>query len=94
MSHYSDIFTGKAVVMGFAALALLVVGSWPLYGGECPFTVWEHRARKREGKKSYRGACINHYAKKWFGLRLHKHASTVLLIALFLLPVLFGLAHW
>ena len=94
MAYYPRLFTGKGVIVGFSAFALLAAGSWPLYGGECPFTVWEHTFLKREGKRAYKGACINHYADKWFGMRLHRHAGTVILVVLFLVPMVVGFIRW
>lgn len=94
MAYYPQVFTGKAVVIGFTILALLVLGSWPLYGGECPFTVWENNFRKREGKKAYREACIDRYAARGFGIKLPKYFSTYLSVALLILPIAVGLAHW
>src|SRR3989338_2918390 len=79
--EYPGLLSGKTVVITFIALALLVLGSWPLYNGDCQFTVWENNFRKREGKKPYKEACINHYAKKWFSIRLPKNAHTWLPIA-------------
>lgn len=72
-------------------LALLVIGSWPLFGG-CPFTVWEKNLREREAQGSaYTKPCMDYYAYVWFGLHLPPHLNDVILIALLLLPVASGL---
>jgi hypothetical protein len=90
---YPGAVPGKIVVIGYSILAILVIGSWPTFGG-CPFTVWENNFRKREGRKVYSGACINHYAKEWFGIILPSKFGTYLLIALLVLPIIFGFIHW
>ncbi|HEY4487193.1 MAG TPA: DUF2784 family protein [Candidatus Paceibacterota bacterium] len=92
--EYPGVLAGKTVVIGFIVIALFVLGSWPIYGGACPFTVWENNFRKRERKKPYKEACINHYAQKWFSIRLPKNAHTWLPIALLILPIVIGIAHW
>ncbi len=98
MAYHPDVFSGKVFVFAFGLLALLTIGSWPLYRGDfpgaCPFTVWENNARKREGKKPYRGACIDRYARKWFGIHLPKHFTTWFPVGVLILPIVLGIAYW
>lgn len=94
MAYYPDVFTGKAFVIGFGTLAILVTGSWLIDGGPCPLTVWENNARKREGKKPYKDACIDRYAGQWFGITPPKYFSTWFPVAVLILPIMFGIAYW
>jgi|SRR3989344_8596643 len=91
--QYPDIFVGKYVVITMGVLALLVVSSWPLYGG-CPFTIWENTFKKEAGQPSYSGPCIDHYAALWFGIHLPPRVSTGMLIVLLALPIIAGATHW
>src|SRR3989344_2065370 len=88
------VLEGKVVVIAGVILAVLVIGSWPAFGGECPFTAWENDARKREGRRVYRGPCIDHYARAWFGITLRGQTSTCVLVLLLLLPIVLGALHW
>lgn len=72
-------------------LFVFVVGSWTVFGG-CPFTVWENNFREQERRGSaYEGPCIDHYAYEWFGLQVQGQRSTIVLVALLLLPGAVGL---
>lgn len=79
-------FSPKTVTLATIALAVCAVGTWPLFGG-CPFTVWENRARTREGLQPYTSSCFNNYASKWFRYALPTHISGYVLTALVLLPL-------
>lgn len=72
----------------FGGIGVLILGSWYVYGGDCPLTVWENNFRKREGRKTYAGSCIDHYAKRWFGLTLPRHFSGIFPVAILLIPLL------
>jgi len=88
--HYPEYFSALNLIV-FGVIAVAVVGTWPLFGG-CPFTIWENTAWKRENpSRAYRGACIDHYIERWFGIRLPDHLSTIALIVLFLIPIVSGL---
>lgn len=70
----------------FFIIAVGTVGSWPLFGG-CPFTIWENRAWHKENRnRLYKGACIDHYVKRWLGVNLPDGLSTKMLFGLFLIP--------
>ncbi len=84
---------GKIVVFSYSILAVLVVGSWPIFGG-CPFTAWENDFRKREGKSPYTGPCIDHYANEWFHISLPAKLSTYLLVLILVLPIVLGITRW
>ncbi len=75
---------------GVGALLLIILGSWFLYGGDCPLTVWENRARKREGRLAYRGSCLVYYARRWFGMRLSSMASNIIPVGVLLIPLVVG----
>lgn len=86
---------GRYLVIGAVILAVIVFRVWPLYGGACPFTVWENRFRERELLgSSYRGPCIDHYAEKWFNIHLPSGVSTKLLEILLFLPIVAGIFNW
>ena len=80
-----------------AILIILVVASWIVYKGECPFTVWENNFREREHQGSrYTDPCIDHYAYKWFGFRFPGKpgvVSTLMLLVFMLVPAATGILH-
>lgn len=90
---YPDVFAGRYVVAGAGILMLLVIGSWPLFGG-CPFTMWENKLRMEESGTPYSGPCIDHYAIRWFSIRLPAQLSTAGLIVLLALPMIAGVVNW
>jgi hypothetical protein len=73
-------------LLGTIAFGVVVVGSWRVWG-ECPFTLWENAWRKREGRRTYRGACTEHYGPM-LGIRLPRGASTPLLECIACIPVI------
>ncbi len=88
--HYPKFFSLKKIVI-IAISGILVILSWPIFG-DFPFTVWENKKRESEvSGSSYRGSCISHYLKAWFGVRIPRNLVTAILIFLLLLPILSGL---
>ncbi|HEY4526314.1 MAG TPA: DUF2784 family protein [Candidatus Paceibacterota bacterium] len=91
---HPEILAGKTVVIAFTVIAFLVLGAWFVDGGPCPFTVWENNFRKKEGKRPYKDACINHYARGWFGMKLPERAHTWLPLGFLILPIVVGIMSW
>ncbi|MFA7309462.1 MAG: DUF2784 family protein [Candidatus Paceibacterota bacterium] len=71
-------------------IGVLILGSWYFYRGDCPFTVWENALRRREGRQTYSGSCIDRYAKKWFGLVLPRRFNTIFPVAILAIPLIAG----
>ncbi len=72
-------------------LILIIISSWFMYGGDCPLTVWENNARKREGRPTYKGSCIDHHAKLWFGWTPPRSFSTIVPVGVLLVPLIVGI---
>ena len=89
---YPGLFSIEYVI-GAGAIMFLTLVSWQVFGG-CPFTVWENRLREREKRgSSYRGPCIDHYARAWFDITLPRKLSMVVLVLLFVLLIASGFFH-
>jgi hypothetical protein len=87
---YPGIFSGPYVSASIIAISIAVAGFWKIYG-ECPLTVLENNLRRREGRESYSGPCVDRYAREWFGLTLPSKFSTnalYILLALLIVTVL------
>ena len=61
--------------------------SWPFFHGMCFMTQWENRLLRREGRRTYRGGCMDHYSRLWFGWTPPKGAATALIFTCSLVPV-------
>ncbi|MEK7601060.1 MAG: DUF2784 family protein [Patescibacteria group bacterium] len=85
-SSYPDAFN-TYVLWFFGAIGVLILGSWYVYAGQCPLTVWENGFRKSEGRKTYAEPCMDRYAREWFGVRLPWRFSDIFPIAILLIPV-------
>lgn len=86
-ARYPDLFHVYSLwVFGFTGISIL--GSWYVYSGQCPFTVWENTLRKKEGKEPYAEPCMDRYAKEWFNLTLPSRFSDIFPIAILFIPVL------
>lgn len=72
-------------LLGIIVFGLVVIGSWCMWG-ECPFTIWENRWRKREGRSTYRVACSEYYART-LGLNFPHGLTTKLLEVLPFIPI-------
>lgn len=72
----------------FVGLGIAILGSWYVYAGECPFTVWENNFRKKEGLQPYSEPCMNRYSKRWFGITTSRRFSDIFPIAILLIPIL------
>lgn len=72
----------------FGGLGVLILGSWYIYRGECPLTVWENQFKKIEGRETYAEPCMDRYAKRWFGVRLPWRFSDIFPIAILAIPLL------
>lgn len=83
---YPDAFN-TYVLWFFGAIGVLILGSWYVYAGQCPLTVWENNLRKKEGKRPYTEPCMDRYALQWFGIRLPRRFSDIFPIAILLIPV-------
>ncbi|MBI5470681.1 DUF2784 family protein [Candidatus Kaiserbacteria bacterium] len=79
--------------LGTLIFAIIVVGSWPLFGG-CLFTTWENKRRSREGRATYTEPCIDHYVYRWIGFRFPGKSSTYMLIVLLVLPLATRVWSW
>jgi hypothetical protein len=77
---------------GTIIFGLVVVGSWRVWG-ECPFTIWENTWRKREGRRVYRVACSEYYARQ-LGLNVRPGVTTKILEALPFIPIAVALAKF
>jgi len=75
------------VLRVFGGIGVLTLATWYVYGGECPFTVWENSFRKSEGKQIYTEPCMDRYALRWFGLTLPRRFSDIFPIAILLIPL-------
>src|SRR3989344_8329555 len=86
-SHECAFLSDEVLIGGFATFSILILASWIVYGGPCPLTVWENRARVREGKPAYRRGCIAHYARRWFKIPLSDNVGTLIALAVLVLPI-------
>jgi Protein of Unknown function (DUF2784) len=76
------------------ALTVLILVSWVVYKGECPFTVWENNFRAEEGRARYTEPCLDRYALLWFGFRFPGKVgvvSTVSMLVILLIPLAVGI---
>ena len=70
-------------------MGLLLKIAWEVFGG-CPLTVWENNARRREGRRTYKESCTNHYTEKWFGWRPPEWFSSALPFTALAIPLITG----
>lgn len=76
---------GSKWLLGTIVFGLVVIGSWRLWG-ECPFTIWENTWRRHEGRRTYRVACSEYYARE-LGLNLPHGMTTRMLEVLPFIPI-------
>lgn len=94
MILYPALLPGRYVFATLVILAVLIVGSWSLFGG-CPLTVWENNGYEREKPgSSYRGSCFVRYAKKWLNINFPEKFNGYVPIAFLVLPAIISLFRW
>ena len=94
MVFFPEFLSGRYLFYFLMVLAVLIIGSWPLFGG-CLFTKWENHYRELESLGlTYRGSCVIRYAKKWFNINLPGRLDVYILIILFILPAVTALFNW
>jgi hypothetical protein len=91
---FPELLSGRHLFYFLIVLAVLIVGSWPLFGG-CPFTKWEnyHREREKPGSR-YHGECIVMYAEKWFGVSLPQKFGVYISVFFLILPTVVSIFYW
>lgn len=83
---YPDFF--KGIYFPIVEVGMLgTVFSWPFFHGMCFMTLWENNLRRREGRRTYRGGCMDHYLNAWFGVTPPKGVVTALLLFCAALPI-------
>jgi hypothetical protein len=80
---------GGNVARGAAAMAVAeLIGFalvWQAWHG-CPFTQLEKRLLAEEGRRTYEGPCLAHYAREWLGVSLTERGADVVSVCVILLP--------
>lgn len=76
---------GARWLVGTIVFGLVVIASWRVFG-ECPFTIWENKLRRIEGRRTYSEACSEHYVRA-LGIPVRHGLTTRLLEALPFIPI-------
>jgi hypothetical protein len=91
---FPELLSGRHLFYFLIVLAVLIIGSWPLFGG-CPFTKWENYHRERENPGSaYSGSCIVRYLKKWFNVNFPEKFHVLIPITFLILPAVVSVLYW
>lgn len=96
---FPHLFPGYYLLIESGIYIVVILGSWHVVErtsvspstSPCFLTRWENNFREKEKPgSSYSDQCIEHYALKWFNLRITPKMSMYMMLSFIVLPLIAG----